>query len=237
MSWYVLFALLGLALGQSNDDVAFIIGGFDEFADGPSQILSSVEIFGCSSGEPLVVDDFPTNVYYAAGKYLHDEKSVLVCGGWSCTTDGDICDIDDKCFKWNPYNGWQPAVPMAFPKWNHILALGNNLDQPEDETLVPIAIGDPSNEIFDNDRHTWVEYREIQDILFVSRCLVQAGSHIFFSSTDNRLYALDLDTWETDALGILPLDNDENNGLGRCTVAKVNGAEGKSAKLNINCYY
>jgi len=232
---FALCTLFGFAFAQNDNNVALIVGGYDTFS---GLIQSSVEIFGCPSGLPVVVDDLPVAVYNLGGIYLPQEESVLICGGLACDSDPGACAIQDDCFKWNPENGWQPAEPLVEETWAHILATGPNLDQPEDDALVPLAVGLGRNtEIFDNDNHQWVNYRSLEDIVSSGNCLVQGGSQVYYIAGQNQLKSLDLHSWEINILSDIPFnDDDDDYSIGRCAVAYVNGGEGEGyfAPLNIN---
>jgi len=191
--------------------------------------LSSVEIFGCPSGEPIVVDDLPVDAYLSAGIYLPKEQSVLLCGGMAC--ESNICAVQDECFKWHPESGWQPVESLVSPRWGSIFATGPNLDQPEDIALVPIALGGGTKaEIFDNDQQAWVNYRPTDtDYIVVGFCLIQGGSQVYFSDRHDQLNALDLYTWEVTSLGSIPFTNDDES-AGRCSMAYINGARGEQGQ-------
>jgi len=238
MNWFVLCSLLGLALSQGINDVApsqgindvtLIVGGVNNYNTvSSSNILSSVEIFGCPSGESVVVDDFPFKAYLTAGTYLPEEGAVLLCGGFACNKEGNKqdCNVEDKCFKWNPENGWQPATSLSSPVWAHILASGPNLNKPGDNTWIPMtfSLGRDVN-IFDNDEQAWLPYRDIP-VTISGRCLVQEGSKVYFSDTDDQLNSLDLFTWEVTTLANLPTLYGSSNS-GKCTIAYVKGNLGK----------
>jgi len=221
MNWFVLCSLFGIALGQGINDVALIVGGIGDNALSNLDILSSVEIFGCPSGESVVVDDFPLRAYFTAGIYLSEEDAVLLCGGFACDKEEgneQDCNVEDKCFKWNPESGWQTAASLSMQLWSHILASGPNLKKPGDNAWAPMTFGIGSAVgIFDNDEQAWVQYRDIPAIISGS-CLVQEGSKVYFSDTTDQLSSLDLFTWEITSLANLPPLYASTN-AGQCTIA------------------
>ncbi len=81
-----------------EEAVALIIGGVWNHPDG-GMVVSGAELFGCPGTEDpetgeyvaIPVDDYPENVYLAAGVYYEeegvdaeDEGRAIVCGGSSC---------------------------------------------------------------------------------------------------------------------------------------------------------
>jgi len=224
MKWFLLCSLVGTAFSQLYNDVALIVGGFNS----DKELISSVEIFGCDSDRPVVVDDdLPLATYLTAGVYASEGDSVLVCGGFVCDST-DSCDVQDRCYKWNPRRGWLPSEPLLFPRSDHILVRGPNLDQPEKIDVMPIAIGYNSNaEIFDTTQQHWVPYRQMQEVPRASFCLAQGGNEVFFSDSGKELFSLDLITWDVTKLSNIPLNNDIAQG-GRCAVVNINGAKGKT---------
>jgi len=229
MKWFAFCSLFGIAFSQGVNNVALIVGGINEYNTfNSNNILSSVEIFGCPSGESVVVDDLPFGTYFTAGTYLSEEDAVLLCGGFACDKEGNDqdCTVEDKCFKWNPENGWKPAASLSSPSWYHILASGPNLNKPGDNTWVPMTIGFARDvDIFDTDEQAWLPYRDIPAPIS-GNCLVQEGSKVYFSDTDNQLNYLDLFTWETTTLASLPTLYGSSS-AGKCTIAYIKGNLGK----------
>jgi len=69
---------------------------------------------------------------------LPEEGNALFCGGK--IAEGDAFGTD-KCFKWNPIDGWFQTTSMNYGRQMHILVEGPNILEGTDK-LQPIAIGE-----------------------------------------------------------------------------------------------
>jgi len=197
--------------------------------------LKSVELFGCPGWPSFLVEDYPTNIYLAGGRWLEDEGRVLVCGGVYSETrtppESDIFENMEECYYWAPAADsepqWVPAPSLQTFKFAHIIGetvdplLGTNAIR------VPVVVGQGKRtEIFRPNATPpgWYAFQDLNaDMGITAGCLAQYGDYIYHVSPTEVL-SLNTTTWIVDQLAATPdfLSGDDlDQKIGKCAVVEL----------------
>ena len=137
--------------------------------------------------------------------------------------------VQSTCFEYTPADDtWTELADdsdLTAIRHSFLMARGPDLDDPADDGVYPIAVGLTSaTEIYDPVGQEWREYRDIVEDNWVSYgCLLQYGDKVYHMK--DYVYEVDLVTWTTRTLGIVPTFLRQN--LGRCAWAWNAGRPGE----------
>jgi len=199
-----ILSFIGLASCQllpSDDNVVVIIGGSDYSTATEFDITKTVEIFGCSGHDSILVESFPIATQLGSAVYIPEEDVILHCGGEECILDD--CIVSYKCYKWDGQGEWLLAKPLATQRERPLLALGPDLDEPGNDDLTLIVMGwQEQSDVFSPELGYWLPYKFLPEFgLQTSGCLLQYENYVYFiAPIDQNLYELDLNTWSMTSL-------------------------------------
>ncbi len=210
-----------------RDEVAIIIAGyFPSDDDETDPILRSVELFGCTGTESIILEEYPDQAGYLMGAiYMEEEGRVLSCGGYSCLGVSTDCEAREDCHWWTPASPggtWEAASSLALGKFNFLMASAPYINGSFDERTALAAGFGNTSEIYDRPADQWVPYLLMpENNWFALGCLTQHGNTIY--SITETIVVLDVLNWEYQSLGEVP---DGLYGQGRCGYVEVNESPG-----------
>jgi len=220
----IAFSLFGVVAAQEDTAALIVTGRKSEDAH---QSLNTVELFGCfNDGRSIYVDDLPERMIFTSGVYLPEKEAVLVCGGLVCQPGDLDCVETNRCHSLSRSEGWQDAQPLLEANYGQLIALGPNLEQVNNSSLSPIALGHSlDTEILSSDVHGWSPYLPMGDnlpfdIWDTKRCIIQEGNIVYFANLPN-IVKIHLDTWQFETIS----GGGGNTGtnVGKCAKTTIKG--------------